>query len=432
MVIELLKSRLISIFTERTQVALTATFPSGRTLANRLQKNDMKKITIALLLFYNISFYGQWEEKYFNPSLTMSDVYCVNENVVFVVGGAGLILKSIDGGNTWVPKNSGTTENLGKVRFVNPMVGYTTGMHGGLLKTSDGGETWTPIPTGTNIDLTGLSCVTENIFFIGAEGSYIRKTINGGASFEIINSEAFSFYDNVQFVNETMGYANGNEGFFKTIDGGSTWSLVHENVISFFFLDENTGFVNAADGFSKTIDGGDTFTFLDDFPHVVGQLFATSESVVWGVTHFFFLNNGPPNFTMRGEIDGSGVFHRISSMPVFGAVYFANPTTGYAITGNAVYKNSTGLLLNVNEQKSESNPKIYPNPSLGQINISFPQLPQEQIVVKITDTLGNLIFSQSYEPQPHIVISTDKYQSGIYFISIETLDIKQTQKLIMK
>ena len=33
MVIELLKSRLIFIFTERTQVALAATFPSGRTLA---------------------------------------------------------------------------------------------------------------------------------------------------------------------------------------------------------------------------------------------------------------------------------------------------------------------------------------------------------------------------------------------------------------
>jgi hypothetical protein len=52
---------------------------------------------------------------------------------------------------------------------------------------------------------------------------------------------------------------------------------------------------------------------------------------------------------MRGEITDLGEFQRIdSSQPVLTSVYFTNPTNGYAV-GTGIYKNTTGILLGVND-----------------------------------------------------------------------------------
>ena len=62
-----------------------------------------------------------------------------NSNIGYVVGGFGIILKTIDSGATWTSLSSGTTNSLLSVFFTDSNIGYTVGDLGTILKTSTGG-----------------------------------------------------------------------------------------------------------------------------------------------------------------------------------------------------------------------------------------------------------------------------------------------------
>ncbi len=93
-------------------------------------------------------------------------------------------------------------------------------------------------------------------------------------------------YDDIFFLNENLGWAaRGWQGkVYKTIDGGDTWELQFELASSYFrnieFLDENIGFLgmirNASysGGFYRTTDGGDTW---------VEQTLPTTETTICGI-----------------------------------------------------------------------------------------------------------------------------------------------------
>ncbi|MBC7642690.1 MAG: hypothetical protein H7174_10210, partial [Flavobacterium sp.] len=108
----------------------------------------MKKIIIILFILFSVSFYGQWVQQDSGVYENLNDVYCVTENLVFVVGDNGKILKTTDGGDNWVEKTSGTTQILNRIQFANAFVGYAVGNNGVLLKTIDSGENWTFVATG--------------------------------------------------------------------------------------------------------------------------------------------------------------------------------------------------------------------------------------------------------------------------------------------
>ena len=60
------------------------------------------------------------------------------------VGDNGTIVHTVDGGSTWTPQASGTTDFLVDVRFADPLHGLVlTSTLGAALQTADGGATWT-------------------------------------------------------------------------------------------------------------------------------------------------------------------------------------------------------------------------------------------------------------------------------------------------
>ena len=80
----------------------------------------------------------------FDPIQAVRD----NEDLVFVVGDSGVILKSTDGGSSWTSLTSRVSTTLYKVAFLSTTVGFVVGKGGVLLKTSNGGSTWSPKTTG--------------------------------------------------------------------------------------------------------------------------------------------------------------------------------------------------------------------------------------------------------------------------------------------
>jgi photosystem II stability/assembly factor-like uncharacterized protein len=97
-----------------------------------------------------------------------------------VVGNNGLILRTTDGGQNWVPQASGTTSQLRAVCFRDANTGTVVGDQGTILRTTDGGQTWVSQTSGVPEVLLGLSCTdAQTATSVGALG-VILKTTDGG------------------------------------------------------------------------------------------------------------------------------------------------------------------------------------------------------------------------------------------------------------
>ena len=76
--------------------------------------------TILFLFIMTLSFTvskAQWVELDPGVNETLYDIYAITPDIVVAVGFNGTIIKSIDGGETWQQKDSGTTKMLKKFSF---------------------------------------------------------------------------------------------------------------------------------------------------------------------------------------------------------------------------------------------------------------------------------------------------------------------------
>lgn len=79
--------------------------------------------------------------------------YFANAQRGWVVGEAGLILRTDDGGANWTAQRSGVDVSLWQVRFSDAQKGYAVGDKATLLRTEDGGESWAKIHVDAAQDL---------------------------------------------------------------------------------------------------------------------------------------------------------------------------------------------------------------------------------------------------------------------------------------
>nr|WP_315239938.1 T9SS type A sorting domain-containing protein [uncultured Flavobacterium sp.] len=87
----------------------------------------------------------------------------------------------------------------------------------------------------------------------------------------------------------------------------------------------------------------------------------------------------------------------------------------------------------VNNSGSASNFIIYPNPTniSSLINIKLPNTNSGTVGLKITNTQGQVIFEKrNYNPEEQYY--TGGLSQGVYFVTVETQNFKQTKKIIVK
>ncbi len=187
----------------------------------------------------------------------------------WVVGEAGIIHHSTDGGQSWQSQSSGVTNGVGltDVSFVDSLHGWATGHYGILLHTIDGGATWGPmVPsfTGTLNDVCFVD--SSNGWAVGTNNSgtaqcAILHTANGGTSWERQTGGGTMTGKGVAFINPDTGWVVGDHGVYKTINGGGDWVLQTDlqalNYNHIFFLNERHGWMVGLNGrIMHTSDGG--------------------------------------------------------------------------------------------------------------------------------------------------------------------------------
>ena len=92
----------------------------------------------------------------------------MNADTGYAVGDYGTIIKTTDGGETWMTLSSGTTYPLWSVWFTDENKGVVAGNEGGpiitpgfILETFDGGVTWTELPSASAPGLRSVSFLMQ-------------------------------------------------------------------------------------------------------------------------------------------------------------------------------------------------------------------------------------------------------------------------------
>jgi photosystem II stability/assembly factor-like uncharacterized protein len=171
------------------------------------------------------------------------------------------------------------SEPLLKVRFADSTNGWILGKDH-IFKTTDAGNSWLPQDSsgGEGSALTVLN--TDTAFYSGVKWlaspyfGVIRKTTNGGSSWETVDSLLVGCFD-IQFLNDQVGYAGGgtlpyyHPTLRKTTDGGSTWFNVWSGsggyeIRGLYFLNPDDGWIVLYDAvLMKTTDGGVSWAVSD-------------------------------------------------------------------------------------------------------------------------------------------------------------------------
>ena len=216
-------------------------------------------------------------------------------NVVFCGTPAGGLWRSYDGGNNWISTTDDLpTLGVSAIAFdpFDPNTVYigtgdrdagdAPGM--GVMKSTDGGISWVFVNSGME-DLTigDIVCDPENPGVVLAASRFgVRRSTDYGATWEVTSNSMY--YKQILFKpgNSQIVYATAQGRFFRSENNGQSFTQITNgmlsatrSVIAVTEADPERVYVCAANtydfrGFFQSTDGGISFTEMSDSPNILG------------------------------------------------------------------------------------------------------------------------------------------------------------------
>jgi len=139
------------------------------------------------------------------------------------------VMLSIFGQGGWTPRDSGTDLGLRALPMFNANR-LVVGEAGLVLRSEDGGTSWTAAPSGTHHNLNGVEYSVNNfsrIYCVGDGGTILRSTDEGASWFHQDSGVTQDLNAVFFYLNDDVGYACGDGGVvLTTMDGGAGPSAI--------------------------------------------------------------------------------------------------------------------------------------------------------------------------------------------------------------
>ncbi|MCH2226040.1 MAG: YCF48-related protein [Crocinitomicaceae bacterium] len=360
----------------------------------------MKLIVIIItLLLSGIVSSQDWYEISTPTTQNLNAIDFPSQDVGYIVGDSGTLLKSINGGQSWdeviytgIDLGPGPY-NFIDVDFVDELEGYITIHADSAFKTTDGGLTWTSTghPMSNQCFPNSIFVAGNDNVFIGGVGCFQGPLIDqfnaGSWTVSTVNYPSWDtgeYIEEIDFYDNTIGLAALHSQYFlRTEDGGATWDTIFSGLPSGYLtsvvmIDNQlcyAGYNQSSGGFGLliSVDGGLTW-----FEDVSSASFAYPEynAVATSNNGSIYAGGKPSSWTggiiSAKTITGFGwniynVTHTINGMESYGAdVTFAVGDSGYVVVNTPL--SSLGI-EEFSQVESGSLPYPVPADEFVQFNI---------------------------------------------------------------
>lgn len=391
---------------------------------------------------------------------------------------------------TWVQQTSPVTTDLNSAWAVNDQICWMCGPSGVVVRTTNGGSTWALANTGlTGNDFYTISALDANTCIVGAGDGGLWRTTNGGTSWTFITlSPAAVFMNVVHMFDANNGFAQsdpvgGSWKYYITTNGGANWSAGPVtipavgseagwnnsydaldtgriwwgtnstkiwrgsfrgpwtsaattgslNSFGVAFNDANTGVASFQTLANKnSTDGGLTWTTGSYTPP--GTPFALKS--IKGTGYMFI---GYTTGIARSTNSGAAFTQQLVLTNACYALTFVHQQLGWAGTATGkIYKytDPTGIDPNNNTvPETYSLQQNYPNPFNPSTTIKYALPNASFVTLNIYDAVGNLVKSvvSGNQTAGNYVENVDmsSFASGIYFYSLNAGSFTETKKMTL-
>lgn len=373
-------------------------------------------------------------------SQTLRGIHFSDSLIGYSCGDNGTIVKTIDGGSSWISLTSNTTDDLWDVKIIPGTLGLAAiivGDNNTVLKTTDGGANWSAlsIPFQSGSFVFGVQCL-DSVTYFACGGDYatfsgaILKTTNGGNTWTKNAVSGTFFLDKAFMQSNSKGFAVGTNNSFtngsirKTINNaGWTTAKTSGSLITNVWCPSST--VAVAVGLLGQIwkssdDGGTWNSTAVNQTDLYGIQFrdsingficggSTSESVIFSTDDAGDTWTANTTYTFTGALlSMSIVQNNIYMAGGLGTIIKARlpaPQTSTVATGTV----KTNSLIPVN---------IYGDVLNKRVIIKIPDdILTTSLRLIITDELGNSIMTKTITTASS-EISTNNFAPGIYFYQL--------------
>jgi len=87
--------------------------------------------------------------------------------------------------------------------------------------------------------------------------------------------------------------------------------------------------------------------------------------------------------------------------------------------------------VGIEEKDLINNINLYPNPAQNQFSIEINLVDNYSAVIKITNLQGQLVYSNSVLDQNQLIVNTQHFESGVYFVNVRIDGLNKTEKLVI-
>ena len=405
-------------------------------------KKQSKKSFLFLLLIVPFILNAQvWEYKDSGTDFILLDLSIPpgQDQIAYAAGSQytvdseGIIIKTVDGGETWetIYPLSGTVHSFTRIEFVSPLKGFVVGWGNTFMMTEDGGATWVDIAAGTDIYYySGLNFYDENNgFAMGLNlsnglDSYI--TNDGGITWNLLtNTTNMAEFASAYADENTLFTVGKDQVISKSEDGGENWSIINTGIQGFynfevFFKDQNNGIVSTEDGtLLTTHDSGltwDSFStgyhnfyglnYVGDHIYAAGtdeDVYLSSDNgTTWEMIH-----NGPPTAT-------------------FYAIEFFNNGDALICGSQGTMLKASALILNTNTVENSSLTIFYRS-SIKELIVNSDLVFSSYLIYSLD---GKLINEQKVTSNNTLKIDVSHLSNGNYMVVLNSDNNRRTAKFV--
>ena len=382
------------------------------------------------LLMRSLDFGQTWE--LLSDHLTTNDIFDVfqNESQIVAVGHTE-ILKSKDGGQKW---NRSKSPDF-FLQFVDQFTDnslITISRDGEVFVSNDFGETWleksgfrgSPAPR----IRYGKLLPDESIVLVGNDG-LIMKTTDKGESWQPVLGPFTLEEHNVvtfDFLDDQIWVCGGDQNrVWITDDAGLNWSNIFiestqkRSILALKLIDEDHLIVYRTHGAFESTDGGKTYQEISKNFHEVVTFNATGK----GIRQAFSQVHVTSDFGKNWHLLTNEVASVFENARIFEDDIWLTGQDGLIWRGTDVFDITSN---NQHELVKIGNITLSPNPArthFGIINESDLNIESGQLI--IFDMLGRAVSTQPVDAR-NLYFNIDYLNEGFYFINIYT-----NQKLVL-